>query len=148
MRRPFQPNRKVTDPSGHEWQLFISRVALPEWKEGEGQFDTWVDGGPATRLDGPLFLLELPIAFADFVVTSIVVPFLRMLLLTPFAIVKGRRSHAARIEAICFFPSPETRTWTTTLDQADSVLNQIALGLEEGKIVQPIGAVYSGEKDE
>ncbi len=42
----------------------------------------------------------------------------------------------------------ETRTWTTTLDQVDSVLDEIVLGLQQGKVVQPTGAVYSGEQDD
>jgi hypothetical protein len=142
MARPFRPKRKVTDPWGKEWQLFVSRFALPEWKEGE--YNGWIDSGPSSRFDGPLFLLELPVALIDFLWSSILLPLLRILFLMPFAVVKGRRSQAARIEAICFFPSRETRTWTTTLDQVDSVVNQIALGIEEGKVVQPIGAVYSG----
>lgn len=143
MARPFRPRRRVTDPSGQEWELYVSRVALPQWKEGE--YDGWVGDG-ASRIEGPLFLLELPFAVVDFLWSSILVPLLRLLFLAPFAVIKGRRSQAARIEAISFFPSQETRTWTTTLDQVESVVNQIALGLEEGKIVQPIGAVYSGSQ--
>jgi hypothetical protein len=74
------------------------------------------------------------------------VPLLRLILLMPFALVKGRRSHAARIEAMCFTPPPETRTWTITVDQIDSVLEEIVQGLAQGKVVQPVGAVYSGSR--
>jgi len=130
----------VTDPSGQEWELYVSRVALPEWKDGA--YDSWNDD--PMPFEGPAFILEIPLMLVGFVWSSILVPLLRLIFLTPFAVVRGRRSHAARIDAICFFPSQETRTWTTTLDQVDSVLNQIALGIEEGKVVQPIGAVYSG----
>jgi hypothetical protein len=140
MPRPFRPARKVTDPQGQEWELYVSRVVLPSWKQGG--YNGLVDN--SSPADGELFLLEIPFALAGFLWSSILLPLTRFLFLTPFAIVRGRRSKAARIEAICLYPEPETRTWTTTVDQANSVLNQIALGLEEGKVVQPIGAAYSG----
>jgi hypothetical protein len=140
MRRPFRPARKVIDPQGQEWELYVSRVVLPGWKEGgyNGLVDNSSPG------DGEAFLLEIPFALVGFLWSSILLPLLRFLCFTPFAIIRGRRSKSARIEAMCLYPEPETRTWTTTCDQANSVLNQIALGLEEGKVVQPIGAFYSG----
>jgi hypothetical protein len=143
MRLPFRPRRKVIDPWGSEWELRVSRVVLPVWKEGA--YNSFDDASP---IDGPAFMLELPIALLGFVWSSILLPMLRFVILTPFAIVRGRRTQAARIEAICWFPVRETRTWATTLDQAASVLNQIALGIEEGKVVQPIGAVYTGTRED
>ena len=140
---PFRPARQVTDPQGQEWELYVSRVAPPAWKEGG--YNSLVDSPPI--LPGPLILLDLPLAFLGFLWSSILMPFLRFVLLTPFAVVKGRRSHSARIEAMCFYPEPETRTWTTTPDQVESVLDEIVLGLQEGKIVQPTGAVYSGSHE-
>jgi hypothetical protein len=139
MWHPFRPRRKVTDPTGQEWELYVCRVELPEWKES---YDSW--GEDPMPFTGPAALLELPLMLISFLWSSLLVPLLRLVFLTPFAVVKGRRSQAAQIQAICFFPYRETRTWTTTLDQVDSVLNQIALGIEVGKVVQPIGAVYSG----
>lgn len=152
MRRPFRPVRIVTDPAGDEWELYISRIAVPDWREGA--YNDWVDGTGdmlATPQTAELMLLELPFAFVGFLWSSILVPALRLVFLTPLAIVKGRRSHAARIQAMCFNYSGggrETRTWTTTIDQVESVLNEIANGLELGKIVQPVGAVYSGTRDD
>ena len=140
MRRPFRPARTVTDPHGREWELYITRGVLPAWKEGG--YNSWIDD--ASPADSVGFIAELPLALVGFLWSSVLQPLLRAAFLTPFAIVRGRRSYAARVEAICFFPAQETRTWTTTVDQADSVLNQIALGIEEGKVVQPIGAVYTG----
>ncbi len=144
MQRPFQPRRKVTDPSGQEWELYISRVALPEWKDGE--YNSW--GEDPMPFASPAILLELPIMLISFLWSSILAPLLRVVFLTPFAVVRGRRSHAAQIQAICFFPSRETRTWTTTLDQVDSIIDEIALGIEAGKVVQPVGAVYSGSQSD
>jgi hypothetical protein len=72
------------------------------------------------------------------------VPLLRFLVVLPFSYARGRRSRAIRIEAVNNFPRREVLLWTTTDDQVESVLNEIATGLEEGKVVQPVGAVYSG----
>jgi hypothetical protein len=74
----------------------------------------------------------------------VLVPGCRFLVALPVAVVTGMRSNAVRIEAICFFPQRETRLWTTTPDQVASVLTQIADGIEQGRFVQPDGAVYSG----
>jgi hypothetical protein len=133
----------VTDPAGNEWELYVSRIEAPQWKEGNPS--GFGDDGPSA-FDGPLFLLDIPLAVVGFLWSSIVVPLLRFAVLMPFAVVRGRRSHAARIDAICFYPDRETRTWTTTIDQVDSVLDEIAKGLEAGKIPQPAGAVYSGSE--
>jgi hypothetical protein len=92
-----------------------------------------------------MWLLDLPLALVGFVWSSILMPLLRLVFLTPFAVVKGRRSNTARIQAVSFFAETrETRTWTTTLDQVESVLNQVALGLEKGESVQPVGAFFLG----
>lgn len=150
MRRPFRPVRTVIDPAGDEWELYISRIVMPDWREGG--YNAVVDAPGEMVPAGPaigLMLLDVPFALVGFVWSSVIVPALRLVLLTPFAVIKGRRSHAASILAICWSYSgggSETRTWTTTIDQADSVLNEVARGLEEGKTVQPQGAVYSGSR--
>jgi hypothetical protein len=135
----FRPVRIVREPTGREWELYKSRTTLPSWQEGADgdRFDDFF-------LPGPLGLLSLPFMLVATMWSTVIEPGLRFLLLLPAAIVKGTRSHAMRIEAVSYFQVQETRVWTTTSDMADSVLNQIALGLEEGKIVQPIGSVYSG----
>ena len=148
MKLPFRPARRVTDPAGQEWELYVSRVVLPAWREGG--YNAMVDGpaidSGATAMGSELMLLDLPFAFVGFLWSSILVPLLRLIFLMPFALVKGRGSHAARIQAMCFAPPPETRTWTTTIDQVDSVLEEIVQGLAQGKVVQPAGAVYSGSQ--
>jgi len=141
----FRPKRTVCDPSGQEWELYVSRVVPPTWSEGEGSD---IGNTPPMSMPGAEFMvLTIPFALAGFLWSSIIVPFVRFCFLMPFAVVRGRRSHAARIEAMCFYPEPETRTWTTTIDQVDSVLNETAAGLEQGKVVQPAGAVYLGSHE-
>jgi hypothetical protein len=143
VRRPFRPVRTVTDPFGYEWELYVSRFVPPAWKgDSDG---SWHDD--ASPRDGPFLLLELPFVVVDFLWLSILRPVLRFALLTPFAVVKGRRTRAVRIEAICWFPSKERRIWTTTLNQSDSIVDEIAAGIAQGRVVQPMGAVYSGSED-
>jgi hypothetical protein len=137
----FRPRRTVRDPAGQEWELYVSRVAPPSWREAPS---FGLDAPPVGRLGAQLFVFGLPFAFLSFLWGGVVRPAIRCCALMPVAVVKGRRSKAVRIEAICFFPGCETRLWTTTLDQVGSVLEEIACGLAEGRVVQPVGAVYSG----
>jgi hypothetical protein len=142
---PFRAVRKVTDPAGTEWELYVSRYVLPEWRQGD--YNSWVDEGPIeTPQFAPLMLMQVPFMLLGFLWSAVISPLLRFVFLFPYAFVKGRRSRTARIEAICFGVEPETRVWTTTLDQLDSVLDTVALGLEEGRVAQPRGAVYTGSR--
>lgn len=137
----FRPRRTVRDPFGQEWELYVSRVAPPAWREAPS---TALGVAPVGRLGAGLFVIGLPFAFASFLWGGVLRPALRFAVLLPPAMLRGRRSNAVRIEAICFFPGREARLWTTTPDQVGSVLEEIARGLAEGRIVQPAGAVYSG----
>jgi hypothetical protein len=57
-----------------------------------------------------------------------------------------RRSQAGtvRIKAVTYFPRRESLLWTASVDHADRVLHQIAVGLEAGDIARPLGGVYVG----
>jgi hypothetical protein len=131
----FRPARTVTGPSGDYWELYVSKTAVPAWKEGRA-----ADGDPDTYLD----LLELPFAIVNAIWSGILVPLFRFAALFPVAVVKGRRSRAVRIEAINDFPRREVLLWTTTDGLVEGVLDEIVEGLAAGKVVQPVGAVYSG----
>jgi hypothetical protein len=141
MRLPFGAVRKVVDPDGEYWGIYTSRTAPVGWKEGQYS-------GP-DDMDGRFGIVALPLMLFDLVWSSLVIPVLRLIFITPFASIKGRRSNAVWIYAVTLYGAArETRTWTTTVDQADSVINEIANALEEGKITQPAGAVYSGSRDD
>jgi len=148
MRLPFRAARKVTGPSGQAWDLFVTRTPSPGWKAAdiESPLDGFgISGGYGGTPIG--VFLEVLLAIPIFLVQDVLWPIVRFFAFLPFAAVKGRRSHAAWIEAINYYPQRETILWTTTTDQVESVLNEIAVGLEEGKIVHPVGAVYSGRRD-
>jgi hypothetical protein len=53
-----------------------------------------------------------------------------------------------KIEAVNWDPPAERLVWTTTSEALDRVLDEIAEGFEQGKVVQPAGAVYAGAIDE
>jgi hypothetical protein len=57
-----------------------------------------------------------------------------------------RKSSAVKIEAIQWGPPEEKLIWTTTSDAVERVLDEIVEGLGEGKVVQPLGAVFSGDQ--
>lgn len=136
----FRPARTVTGPHGEYWELYVSKTALPAWREGEaGAFE---DGFPDPRGD----LLQLPLMLVSAVWGMLIAPLLRFVVLLPGAVVRGRRSRAVRIEAVSGFPQREVFLWTTTDDGVARVLDEIAAGLAQGKLVQPDGAVYSGRE--
>jgi hypothetical protein len=135
----FRPVRTVTSPSGDCWEIYVSKTALPPWREGRGgNFDS----GGDPRID----LFELPFALLGAVWSLLIVPLVRFAALLPLAVVRGRRSRAVRIEAVNNFPVREVLLWTTTDGFLDGVLEEIAGGLASGKVVQPSGAVFSGRE--
>ena len=135
-------NRKVTGPMG-TWELIVTKaLELPEWKQN-ATYDGPIPGfdelhnGKSTRVDDQMrfanaqprtFLTALSIYIVDWFKTL-------------FA---NRRSNAVRIRAVNWDPPVETLVWTTTKDAEDRILEEIAEGLAQGKVVQPEGAVYSG----
>lgn len=128
----------MTTPSGEHWELYVSKTVLPTWKEGGPgihESDPW--GGAAGSVD---LILGLPEA----IWAGVVRPLVRAAALLPVAWVRGRRSRAVQIRALSPYPSPRVLLWTTTEGQVDGILEEIAAGLAEGRIVQPAGAVYSG----
>jgi len=136
----FRPAKTVASPSGDYWELYVSKTALPGWRSSDAG-DTGI--GQAGALP-QLALLELPLALVSFLWSGVLVPLVRMIVLLPVAVVRGRRSHAVRIEAITTFPERKALLWTTTDAHAPRVLDEIVAGLAQGKVVQPEGAVYSG----
>ena len=135
----LRPARTVTSPSGDYWELYVSRTALPAWREGDSDFQPGFEASYA-----PVGLLELPIILLSFLWSSILVPLARVLVLLPIAVLRGRRSHAVRIEALSPYPQRQVLLWTTTDVHKERVLDEIAAGLAQDKVVCPAGAVYSG----
>jgi hypothetical protein len=128
----FRPARTISTPSGAYWEIFVSKTALPAWREGQrGEWEPAVD----ERIN----LFTLP-----FAVGGVIWSLMRFAALLLLSFVKGRRSRAVRIEAVNPWPVREVYLWSTTDMLADGVLEEIVAGLREDRFVQPTGAVYSG----
>lgn len=136
----FRASTTVTSPSGDYWELYVSKVALPRWRGTDG--DDVDPGGLLSSTDAVLF--EIPLMIVAFLWANVLVPLARVAVLLPAAVVRGRRSRAVRIEAVKTFPHREVLLWTTTDESRQRVLDEIVAGLEQGRVVQPRGAVYSG----
>ena len=137
----FRPVRTVTGPSGDYWELYVSKTALPAWKPGSSSGPDPSEG-PGDSLDS--LLLALPLMILSFLWSCVLLPLLRFAAVLPVAVLKAKRSRAVRIEAVNPFPRREVLLWTTTDGQVERVLDEIVAGLGEGKVVRPVGAVYSG----
>ena len=136
----FRPARKVSCPNGDYWELYVSKTALPTWRETGGSMGSFGD----PRGD----LIMLPFTVIGAIWGMLIAPLLRFVVLLPVAVVRGRRSRAVRIEAVRTYPDREVLLWTTTDGSVAGVLDEIAAGLVAGKIVQPEGAVYSGREQD
>src|SRR5579864_479160 len=131
----FRPARTVTGPTG-TWELYVSKTALPAWKEGQGDFGSSLAvGGFAGAGEG--FLIGAALSLIGVIWTNLLVPLGRFLFFLPVSFIRGKRSRAIRIEALNPFPNREVLLWTTTVDAKERVLDEIAEGLAAGKIAHP-----------
>jgi hypothetical protein len=128
----------VSGPSGEYWEIYVSKLILPPWREGQG--GDWDSSGNA-QFD----LLSFLFSFFGAVWAIVIAPLLRFLALLPLALVRRRHTHAVRIEAVTGFPDRELYRWTTTDLAVDGVLDEIVAGLARGEFVQPEGSVYAGQ---
>ncbi len=125
---PFKPRRTVSGPRG-TFELYVSKYVgvFDDQRRRERELERRREGFVRADEGAALAARRRP-------------SFLRDLL--------GRwRSSAVRIEAICWGPPDEKLLWTTTDDSVERVLDEIVEGFKQGKIVQPLGAVYSGQVD-
>ena len=135
----FRAAKTVTSPNGDYWELYVSKTALPVWRGTDVD-----DVADMTAYGSAGLLVELPLMVLAFIWANLLVPLARFAVLLPASVVRGRRSRAVRIEAVKTFPRREVLLWTTTDAHKARVLDEVAAGLAQGKVVQPAGAVYSG----
>src|SRR4051794_13097249 len=131
----LRPKRRVLDPDGAEWEVYVSRTVLPRWNPADDY-----EFGPlgAARIVTVLFEGVLTL------VTAIVVPLLRMTAALPRAWMRGRRSSVYRIEAVTWFPQRQSYSWTTSAEDVDEALIAIFAGIRRGRPAQPECAVFLG----
>jgi hypothetical protein len=132
----FRPVRRVVDPQGQEWELYVTRFELPRWRTAEADEDDdagWVWLG----------WLLVPVRFAEFLLLEVLVPLGRALGGSAEAWARARKDSKRVVEAICFAPVRETYAWETTAEHVDRVLAQVVEALERGELAQPLGAAPS-----
>ena len=137
---PFRPARTVADPGGRSWEIYVTRVRLPPWRRQAGD---GVDV-PARVVGGRAFLVIGPVALLLALVEEIVLPLACALVELPLALVRGAGARERRIEAVTHWPHRQVYVWTTTSQQLDRVLAEVAGGLERGEVRQPRGAQFGG----
>jgi hypothetical protein len=136
----LRPARRVTSPSGDEWEIYVSKTKLPAWRGSDADDAFDLSGYGSAQFD----VLELPIMVIAFVWANILVPLTRMLVLMPLAVVRGHRSRAVRVEAVTTFPHRQVVLWTTTDVHVARVVDEVAAGLAAGTFAKPEGAFFHG----
>jgi hypothetical protein len=127
-------------PGNEEWEIYVLRYRQPKWDPQQYH--------ESELLPFPPFMLialiwELPRFFYH----AILLPLWRFFVDLIFAVAKGRRSRTVWVEAISWgiHPHSESILWSTTPDHLNRVIDQVAAGLEEGKIARPLGGVFQGQ---
>jgi len=138
----LRPARKVIAPDGTEWELYVSRFALPPWRPARYAGPDSVSAFAVSDSVGDLLFLLLAIPI--FLVEQVVWPLFRFLLELPATAVRARRTRTVTVEAICFWPRKVSLVWTTSQDHSDRVLAQVADGLAAGEMPVPLGASFAG----
>ena len=131
----FRPRKVVNDPSGTEWEIYVTKASASSdpWLPNIYSRNTRIfDDDPQPGL---LALLALVIGSSLVGLSRLFCSYMR-----------GRRSSHVRVEALTIYPRQEARYWTTTTSQLESVISEIASGLEQGRIAQPNGAEYLGSR--
>jgi hypothetical protein len=141
----FGRSREVRDPQGVWWYVRASKSTMPAalganpyahntkvLDEPMGDFDGTVSGA--------LFVFGFSIARLPFLLVAKLVSPLGVALGT-----KEVRSRKVWIHANTMYGSgTETRYWVVTGPEVDGPFDEIAAGLEQGKVVRPSGAEYMG----
>jgi hypothetical protein len=132
----LRASRKVVDPKGVAWDIYVTRARFGEWKALD------LDMNPhAGSRDGLLWLVMLP----ALVVVELVLALARLVVLIPTTIGRAAVQRGLRIEAVADWPQPQRYGWEIPVKARERVLDEIAGGLERGSIPQPAGAVFLGE---
>jgi hypothetical protein len=126
----FRPERVVTGHDGREWEIYLSRFESPGWK-------------PHLRTSSSRRgLLLAPVAL----VRELVWPAMRFVALLPWALIQARRSKRIHIDAVTFYPWPESQRWLTTTEHLDEVMVEVVRGLRIGELARPDEAHFRGSR--
>jgi hypothetical protein len=134
----LRASRKVVDPEGVAWDIYVTRVRAGGWHG----LDTGIDGdfgvGGRTSI---LWFLTIPVL----VVVELVLALVRLLLLIPATVGRAATQRGLRIEAVADWPQPQRYGWEVPASARERVLAEITDGLARGSIAEPAGVVFLGE---
>ncbi|HEY4348456.1 MAG TPA: hypothetical protein VGM80_12780 [Gaiellaceae bacterium] len=123
----FRPERIVTGHDQREWEIYVSRFESPGWKPAESPAKGKLR--PGSRL-----------------MRNVVWPAGRFVVLLPGALVRATSSTRVRIEAVTFYPWPESQAWSTTKEHLADVMFEVVRGLRIGEIARPDDADFHGSR--
>jgi hypothetical protein len=86
----LRPARRVLDPDGREWEVYVSRTVLPEWRPAGSELPQPPGGG------GPAGVVLMAIDAVLSVLGAVLVPLVRMAVALPLAWLRGRRATSYR----------------------------------------------------
>jgi hypothetical protein len=140
----FRPARVVTGPDGRLWEVYVSRFQTPGWKPSHYT-------SPADDFGGAFYLARLMVLFLVveiplFVLHQLLWPLVRFVLLLPFTLARGLGAREVRIEAVTFYPWPESHLWVTARDRVGEVLEQVVRDLRVGDVAHPLAAEFRGSR--
>jgi hypothetical protein len=130
----LRASRKVVDPDGVAWDIYVTRIRVAD----AGQ----VFDAPDPSYSAARDVLGIVATIASEIVRLLV----RLVMLLPFALVQSRFGITRRIEAIADWPEPVKRVWEVQGPPGKILLDEIARGLALGKVPEPPGARYLGEE--
>jgi hypothetical protein len=133
----LRASRKVVDPEGVEWDIYVTRLRAGGWHALDT--GTILDFGLGQA--SILWLLAIPVL----VVIELVLALVRLLLLVPATIGRAAAHRGVRIEAVADWPHPQRYGWEVPASARERVLAEIADALVRGSIAEPAGAVFLGE---
>jgi hypothetical protein len=134
----FSPQRKVTAPDGVEWEIYVSRFSLPQWRPAT--YEGFASSGSGTPADLVFFVLEIPL----FVFKQIMLPLGRLVVELPSSVLRARRTTEVTVEAVCFWPRKVSIAWTAMPDDAALVVSRVAAALARGEEPLPPDARFLG----
>ena len=143
----FRPNRRVTDPGGHEWELYAYKMRVRDrgatFNPGLAP-DEPVGVSPATLTFGEA---EWSLGVLDALLWGLgLIPRLlvRVLWDIPRAALRVPGSDRWTIEAVNWYPHRTSQTWTTTGEWRDETLAHVADSIQRGVPPRPTNALAGG----
>jgi hypothetical protein len=136
----LRASRKVVDPEGVAWDIYVTRV-----RAGDPGHLFEPEDPPSGYGFGLSAVAMALFAFVGELVGALLRGLVRLVLLVPFGLVRSRFGITRRIEAIADWPQRRTLVWTVEGVPGELLLDEIAQGLALGTIPEPGGTRYLGE---